>query len=400
MASRSAATGVERRDSRSGGGGRLFPAGTGRWARRRLMELGALALLAFAAVILAVCVTYDPGDPSLNRATSGPVHNALGLPGAYVADVFMQTLGVVAYLLPLLLLGWVWRLLRHQGIRQFWLRLAALPAALFLLALAVQAVPAPESWPIGSGLGGIAGFLFLEELARLTGLGAGLVALLAAVLGIPAALYASAIRLSEWRAVGRGTGRLVTGLGAGRRPADETPAEPDLRRGALADAPREEPELDSATEGDEPPGRGIVSVRERSAGDAFRRRNVPAFGVSSRSMIWTKLWLPWASPSAQPVFDFPSAGRRLNVPAKASRYETSDVGERTTLTGSPFTSSENTRSPGIILIVTFTVSTAFVAVPNDHSEGSATMPSIVSSRTCSVSAVAMSLKGMSGKSSL
>ncbi len=232
---------------------RLFPAGTGRWAKRRLMDLGALALLGFAGLLLAICITYDPTDPSLNRATDGPVHNALGLPGAYFADVFMQTLGVVAYLLPLLLLGWVWRLLRHQGIRQFWLRLAAVPAALFLLSLAVQAIPAPASWPVGSGLGGLAGFLFLGQLAALTGLGAGLVSLLAALLGLPALFYASASRFSEWRALGRGCARLVTGFSAGRRPED-SPAEPDLRRGALAATPRSAPAAPSVFDDEEEEG--------------------------------------------------------------------------------------------------------------------------------------------------
>ena len=90
MALRSDTETAKRREGR----GAIFPAGAGGWFRRRSMELAGLFLLALAGALLVLCVTYDPNDPSLNRASNGPVRNALDLPGAYIADLFMQTLGV------------------------------------------------------------------------------------------------------------------------------------------------------------------------------------------------------------------------------------------------------------------------------------------------------------------
>src|SRR5712692_5662219 len=64
--------------------------------RRRLRELGGLALI-FAATLLALALaTWSVQDPSLSHATNVAVRNALGLPGAIVADLLMQLLGVAA----------------------------------------------------------------------------------------------------------------------------------------------------------------------------------------------------------------------------------------------------------------------------------------------------------------
>ena len=252
-------------DDATPGGGRLLPPGAGRWFKRRCMELAALALAGLAGALLVVCFTYSPLDPSLNRATDGPVANALGLYGAYVADVFMQTLGFAAYLLPLLLLAWAWRLLRHRGIAQFWLRLAALPAALFLVATAAQALPPPAGWPVASGLGGVTGLLLLEQFVRLSGLAGGLVALIAAALALPALGYASAIPLAAWGSLGRGLGRLVTGVRMRRPPNLDVPAEPDLREATRA------PLVVSDDGDDEPPARREPTLAEPPAREGERR---------------------------------------------------------------------------------------------------------------------------------
>ena len=214
------------------GRGAIFPVGAGGWFRRRSMEIAGLLLLCVAGAILAFCVTYDPNDPSLNRASDGPVHNALGLPGAWLADLFMQTLGVVTYLVPLLLFAWAWRLLVHRGITQFWLRLAALPAALFLLTMAAYAIPSPEGWKVSTGLGGIAGFVLMNELGPAVGLSTGPLAVIAFCLGVLAAAYASGITWRQWDGALRGISSLVTGVARRRAPSES--AEPDPRKATRA----------------------------------------------------------------------------------------------------------------------------------------------------------------------
>ncbi len=116
--------------------------------------LGILLLLS-ALLLLFSLATYCPADPSLNTASSavGPhaVHNWIGLFGASLGDLLMQTLGVSAFLLPLWLggLGWTWMRSRPSGL--VWLRwigvllaLTFLPAVLALLPwhwLWIHAVP-------------------------------------------------------------------------------------------------------------------------------------------------------------------------------------------------------------------------------------------------------------------
>ena len=226
--------------------GKVLPPGAGRWFRHRVMELFGSGLFIFGGVLLAVCLTYSATDPSLNRATDQPVSNILGLPGAYAADVFMQTLGLAAFLVPLILFGWVWRLVTHRGITQFWLRLAALPVALFLAALACQALPTPDSWPVSIGMGGIAGHLFLEKVQGLGGLGPVLGALVAAALALPALAYASAITWREWRGLGGFFSHLVTGVRRRREARKTEPAvvdEPRLERPVDDEGGRREPTL-------------------------------------------------------------------------------------------------------------------------------------------------------------
>ncbi len=217
----------------------VLPEGAGTWVGRRLSDLFALALLAFIAALTALLVTYSPQDPSLNSSGGAAVQNVFGKYGAWLADIFMQTLGISAYLVPLVLLGWVWRCLRHQSLKPFWLRFAALPAGLFMICVAVYPLPAWETWPLNSGLGGAAGFILNEKLGEILGWGNSLMALLAVAPAVMLTVYASALR---WREVAVLFGwplGFLSLLGGGRRRAArlETPAEPEEIAAATQHAP-------------------------------------------------------------------------------------------------------------------------------------------------------------------
>src|SRR5690606_32761825 len=75
---------------------------------RRTQELTGLSLVALAGAVALALVTWSVDDPSLNNATDAPVRNLMGWPGAIVADLLMQLLGLgaIAALLPLALWGW------------------------------------------------------------------------------------------------------------------------------------------------------------------------------------------------------------------------------------------------------------------------------------------------------
>ena len=130
------------------------------WWRLGLRILGILLLVAalFAGLALA---SFDPHDPSWNHAVTGPIQNAMGLPGARFADALLQAFGGAAALVPLFFVDWAARLLSQRGLKRFWLKLLLAPWTVPVAALALAILPAPAWWPIRSGLGGLAG-----ELAR------------------------------------------------------------------------------------------------------------------------------------------------------------------------------------------------------------------------------------------
>src|ERR1051326_6621323 len=76
--------------------------------RRRIREIGGVALLALAAAAALALASWSVQDPSLSHATSAPVRNLLGVPGAIAADLMMQLIGLASIALLLPLAGWGW----------------------------------------------------------------------------------------------------------------------------------------------------------------------------------------------------------------------------------------------------------------------------------------------------
>jgi S-DNA-T family DNA segregation ATPase FtsK/SpoIIIE len=174
-----------------------------RWfIRRNLMSLAGLGILALLAAIGVALATWQVDDPSFSNAVPGPAENLLGYPGAVVADLIMQFLGLAAPLLLLPPAFWGWRLLIGAD-RRFRIStaLAWLIGCLFGAA-AIATLPVSASWPLPTGFGGVIGDLmlriptmFLGEIAggtaAIVGLAGGLVAL---------ALAAHAVGLAPWSA--------------------------------------------------------------------------------------------------------------------------------------------------------------------------------------------------------
>ena len=76
-------------------------------------------------MLLAVALaTWSVQDPSLSHATNAPVRNLLGVPGAIVADLLMQLLGIAPLALVLPIAIWGWRLATHRPLDRERLRLA------------------------------------------------------------------------------------------------------------------------------------------------------------------------------------------------------------------------------------------------------------------------------------
>ncbi len=150
-----------------------FPAAGGgavrRIVRRNLTAFLGLAVLALVAALAASLATWTIDDPSLSHATDRAVRNVLGLPGAIVADLLTQFLGLAPSVLLLPPVIWGWRAVFAVPSRFGWLTGVTWLAGTLFAALALATVPPPTTWPLPTGLGGLAGDLLVGVPAWLLG---------------------------------------------------------------------------------------------------------------------------------------------------------------------------------------------------------------------------------------
>ena len=137
--------------------------------RRRLRELGGLALIVLATLVALALATWSVQDPSLSHATNAPVRNILGVPGAIVADLLTQLFGVaaLAFILPIAI--WGWRLVTHRPMQRERVRLLFWVLGVLLAAGCAAALPRNPAWPLPVGLGGVIGDWMLRLPALVAG---------------------------------------------------------------------------------------------------------------------------------------------------------------------------------------------------------------------------------------
>jgi len=126
-------------------------------AARRFRELAGVGLIAIACAAAAAFITWSVQDPSLSHATSRPIRNILGYPGAIGADLLMQIFGLGAIMLILPVAIWGWRLLTHRHFDREALRIAAWLLATVFAAGFASCFARGGAWPLPTGLGGVAG---------------------------------------------------------------------------------------------------------------------------------------------------------------------------------------------------------------------------------------------------
>jgi S-DNA-T family DNA segregation ATPase FtsK/SpoIIIE len=133
------------------------------------IRLVGLILLALVGIVMASLASWNVDDPSFSYATSEPARNWLGFPGAVIADISFQVLGlgIIALLIPPALWGWSFVRRRVPGAMAF--RLMAWVAATVLATGVLSFMPAPQSWPLPTGLGGLIGTGFSNLAALVTG---------------------------------------------------------------------------------------------------------------------------------------------------------------------------------------------------------------------------------------
>ena len=126
-----------------------LPPAVSDFVARRLVESAGAVLMGIALFGLLAVMSWSIDDPSLNNATTRPPSNWMGLPGAYTADILLQTLGIASLFLMLPVFVWGLRAFAHRRISHVVFRVAAWLAGTLAAATFFGALPHFTSWPRG-----------------------------------------------------------------------------------------------------------------------------------------------------------------------------------------------------------------------------------------------------------
>ncbi|EFT1463994.1 DNA translocase FtsK [Salmonella enterica] len=138
---------------------------------RRLLEALLILIALFAVWLMAALLSFNPSYPSWSQtAWHEPIHNLGGAPGAWLADTLFFIFGVMAYTIPVIIVGGCWFAWRHQSTDDYIdyfavsLRLIGV-LALILTSCGLAAINADDIWYFASG--GVIGSLLSTTLQPL-----------------------------------------------------------------------------------------------------------------------------------------------------------------------------------------------------------------------------------------
>ncbi|EKF3799005.1 DNA translocase FtsK [Escherichia coli] len=148
----------------------------------RLLEALLILIVLFAVWLMAALLSFNPSDPSWSQtAWHEPIHNLGGMPGAWLADTLFFIFGVMAYTIPVIIVGGCWFAWRHQSsdeyIDYFAVSLRIIGVlALILTSCGLAAINTDDIWYFASG--GVIGSLLSTTLQPLLHSSGGTIALL------------------------------------------------------------------------------------------------------------------------------------------------------------------------------------------------------------------------------
>ena len=138
---------------------------------RRLLEALLILIALFAVWLMAALLSFNPSDPSWSQtAWHEPIHNLGGIPGAWLADTLFFIFGVMAYTIPVIIVGGCWFAWRHQASDEYVdyfavsLRIIGV-LALILTSCGLAVINADDIWYFASG--GVIGSLLSTTLQPL-----------------------------------------------------------------------------------------------------------------------------------------------------------------------------------------------------------------------------------------
>ncbi|WP_197276161.1 DNA translocase FtsK 4TM domain-containing protein, partial [Kluyvera genomosp. 1] len=149
---------------------------------RRLLEALLLLCAIFAVWLMAALLSFNPSDPSWSQtAWHEPIHNLCGASGAWLADTLFFIFGVMAYTIPVIIIGACWFAWKRRASEDYIdyfavsLRLIGV-LAIILTSCGLAAINADDIWYFASG--GVIGSLLSTALQPMLHSSGGTIALL------------------------------------------------------------------------------------------------------------------------------------------------------------------------------------------------------------------------------
>jgi DNA segregation ATPase FtsK/SpoIIIE, S-DNA-T family len=286
-------------------------------SHRRTNEFVGLLVLTLGILLALSLISFNPDDPSFNISQNpnfiGKPTNFVGIVGAYGADIFFQTWGYSAFLLPVFLGIYAFYWLASWPVNNFGIRLSGM----VLMTLTVAATLGMSPWRIQDHIlpGGVLGRIMADTLqASFNGTGAAVVLLSAFLVSLFLSTtfsFAGAVRLLKPRF------RLVSNLS--ERWADWHAARADER--ARQSAEKKEKTLRKQT---------IVTEKPKPPEDPYEEvyRESPSETVVATA---SRPAMPKRRAAAAPSStEFPSTGL-LRAPAAAFSVDEDELRERARL---------------------------------------------------------------------
>ena len=66
----------------------------------RLIEIIGVIIFALGILLLIALISYSPSDPNFIFTDNTEIKNLLGFQGSYISDFFLQSLGLISFLIP------------------------------------------------------------------------------------------------------------------------------------------------------------------------------------------------------------------------------------------------------------------------------------------------------------
>jgi S-DNA-T family DNA segregation ATPase FtsK/SpoIIIE len=74
------------------------------FALRRLAEIFGILISLTGVMLFFALITYSPNDPNFIFPDNTKIENLMGFQGSFVSDLFFQSVGLIAYLIPFTLI--------------------------------------------------------------------------------------------------------------------------------------------------------------------------------------------------------------------------------------------------------------------------------------------------------